>query len=116
MTSKEEVSDFLAGFKAKLGIWGVVYREDRMKNAAALLLLDIVPARRTEILKDLELTDYAEGPLEERLYGGAAMWVFGRRVSQQEVYIKITMGMAGRQVICISFHPADRPMVYPFKK
>lgn len=113
MSTKDEVLNFLRDFKVKLRIWGVVYRDERNKNAQALLALDITPARRTEILNGLEAEDYSSGPIEERLYGGAAMWVFGKHINRQEVYIKITMGMAGRQVICISFHLAERPMTYP---
>jgi hypothetical protein len=44
------------------------------------------------------------------LYGGADMWIFGKTIKGQEVYIKITLGFAGAQVICISFHVAEHPM------
>ena len=61
------------------------------------------------------IEDYSQGPLEERMYGGVAMWIFGKDVKKNEVYIKITMGFAGGSVICISFHAAEYPMRYPFK-
>lgn len=115
MTNKDEVARFLADFKVKLGVWGVVYRDDRLKNTQTLLTLDIIANKRTEILKELSVKDYSEGPLEENLYQGSAMWVFGKEISKREVYIKITMGMAGRQVICISFHLAEKRMNYPLK-
>lgn len=115
MTTKNEVNQFLGDFKTKLGIWGVVYRDERHKNAQTLLTLEISPARRTEILGELEVTDYSQGPLEEKLYKGAAMWVFGKKINKREVYIKITMGLEGRQVICISFHLAEHPLHYPLK-
>ena len=115
MSKKGEVVQFLQDFKVKLSIWGVVYRDGRPKNAQTLLLLDIIPAQRTAILHSLEPEDYSEGPLEERLYGGSPMWVFGTVVKGTEMYIKITMGTAGMQVICISFHPAEKKMVYPLK-
>ena len=115
MSTKELVHSFLQDFKAKLAVWGVVYRDDRGKNAQTLLLLDLIPNQRTEILKHLQVPDYSEGPLEERLYGGADMWVFGKVIKEQEIYIKITMGIAGRQVICISFHLAEHSMTYPYK-
>jgi len=31
------------------------------------------------------------------------------------VYIKISMGKENSQTICISFHPSEYPMNYPFK-
>ena len=42
------------------------------------------------------------------------MWVFGKDVKGQEVYIKITLGK-GASALCISFHIAEHPMNYPFK-
>lgn len=115
MATTEEVHSFLQDFKVKLGIWGVVFRDDRGKNAQALLNLEITPVFREKILKELQVTDYYEGPKRENLYGGADMWVFGKTIKGQEVYIKITLGFSGAQVICISFHVAEHPMDYPFK-
>lgn len=115
MATSEEVHLFLQDFKVKLGVWGVVFRDDRGKNAQALLNLEITPVFREKILKELQVTDYYEGPKKENLYGGADMWVFGKTIKGQEVYIKITLGFSGAQVICISFHVAEHSMVYPLK-
>ncbi len=115
MATSEEVHSFLQDFKVKLGIWGVVFRDDRGKNAQALLNLEITPVFREKILKELQVGDYYEGPKKENLYGGADMWVFGKTIKGQEVYIKITLGFSGAQVICISFHVAEHPMDYPLK-
>lgn len=71
---------------------------------------------RREIIETLRVGDYSEGPLDDRLYGMASMWVFGKMYKNVEIYIKISMGMPGSQVICISFHPAEYPIRYPFKK
>jgi len=59
----------LQDFKAKLGVWGVVFRDDRGKNVQALLDLDITPIFREKILQELVAGDYHEGPLKETLYG-----------------------------------------------
>jgi len=66
-------------------------------------------------LEALETKDYSEGPIEEKLYGGADMWVFGKTVKKKEVYIKITISAMGSSVICISFHLAQHKMQYPLK-
>ena len=116
MTTAEEVNSFLKDFKTKLGIWGIVFRDDRGKNVQTLLTLEIEPIAREKILKELQVTDYCQGPTKETLYGGSDLWVFGRLVKKQEIYIKISMGIAGAQVICISFHIAEHPMNYPLKK
>ncbi len=110
MATTDEIYSFLQDFKTKIGIWGVIFRDDRGKNAKALLDLDITPVYREEVLRGLLVTDYYEGPKKETLYGGADMWVFGKTIKGQEVYIKVTLGFAGAQVICISFHVAEHPM------
>lgn len=116
MATFEEVKKFLEDFRIKLGIGGVVFRDDRSKNAQTLLILDIMPIHRKKILKEMQAIDYSEGRKRENLNGGADMWAFGKMIKAIEVYIKITLGFAGMQVICISFHIAEYPMKYPLKK
>lgn len=115
MSTEAEVNSFLKNFKEKLEFWDVLFRDDRGKNAQALVDLELRPIERKAILEALETKDYNEGPLEEKLYGGADMWVFGKSVKKKEVYIKITMGALGNSVICISFHLAQHKMNYPLK-
>ena len=115
MATKDEVQAFLQNFKAKLSIWGIVFRDERGKNSQTLLTLEITPIYRESVLKELEIKDYCQGPLVEKLYGGADMWVFGKRIKQTDIYIKITLGLMGKQVICISFHEAEKALIYPFK-
>jgi hypothetical protein len=115
MHKEAEVSSFLINFKEKMKFWDVIFRDDRGKNTQALVDLELRPIERKAILEALEYKDYSEGPLEEKLYGGADMWVFAKTVKKREVYIKITMGAMGCSVICISFHLAQHAMQYPLK-
>ena len=115
MSSETEVASFLKDFKEKLRFWNVLFRDDRGKNAQALVELELRPMERKAILEALETKDYSEGQLAEKLYGGADMWVFGKTIKKKEVYIKITMGAMGSSVICISFHLAQYKMNYPLK-
>jgi hypothetical protein len=115
LTMKKEVSIFLKDFKEKMKIWDVLFRDDRGKNAQALIELELRPVERRQILENLDVQDYSEGPKEEALYGGSDMWVFGKTIKQQEVYIKITIGANASSVICISFHLAEYKMNYPLK-
>lgn len=115
MSKEAEVDSFLKSFKEKLRFWDVLFRDDRGKNAQALVDLELRPIERKSILEALETKDYCEGPLEEHLYGGADMWVFGKTIKKKEVYIKITIGAIGSSVICISFHLAQHKMQYPLK-
>lgn len=116
MSTEAAVAYFLKDFKEKMKFWDVLFRDDRGKNAQALVDLELRPIDRKAILETLETKDYSEGPLEEKLYGGADMWVFGKTIKKKEVYIKITMGAVGSSVICISFHLAEHTMNYPLTR
>ncbi len=115
MTDKCDTEQFLNQFKVKLRAFHVVYI-GRDKNAQALLDMELVPVARTKILENLETEDYCEGPLEETIHGAGNMWVFGKEVEGNEIYIKISMGQPNNSVICISFHLAEHSLEYPFKK
>ena len=115
MSTEKEVDVFLKDFKTKMGIWDVLFRDDRGKNAQALAALELRPNERKAVLESLTAKDYSQGPIEEKLYGGSDMWVFGKTIKKQEVYIKITLGAMGASVIFISFHLAEHKMHYPLK-
>lgn len=112
----EEVESFLQNFKLKLGLWGILIRNDRQKNAQTLADLELRQTDLINILSRLTSFDYSEGGLTDSFFGGAEMWVFGKQVKGQEIYIKITLGAFNSQVICISFHFAEFPMNYPFRE
>ena len=116
MATVDEVSHFLQEFFTKYRVFGIIFRDGRPKNAQTLLDLEITPIKRREIVESLTAMDYSEGPLDDRLYGIASMWVFGKRHKNSELYIKISMGTANNPVICISFHLAEHPINYLFNK
>lgn len=115
MVSKQEVEKFLKELKVKTEVFGILFLDDRGKNQQTLHDLEISPAKRKEIIANIRLEDYNEGPLEEKMRGILPMWVFGKEVKQKEVYIKISMGMENSSAVCISFHIAEHPMNYPYK-
>ena len=115
MITENEVATFLKDFKNKMKIWDVLFRDDRGKNAQTLIDLELRPIERKAVLENLQNKDYSEGSLAEKLYGGTDMWVFGKMIKKKEIYIKISMGIANSQVICISFHLAQHKMNYPLK-
>ena len=115
MSTELEVKAFMEDFKIKMKMWGILIRDDRGKNTQTLIDLEISRKDRNDLLLALEVKDYCEGPLKEILYKGADMWVFGKMIKGTEVYIKITLGIMGSNVICISFHVAEHAMHYPLK-
>jgi hypothetical protein len=114
MATKNEIEGFLSLFKNKLDIFDVIFL-NRDKNLQALIDLEITRVSRTEILKSLGIDNYFRGPTKD-FNNGPDLWEFGTICKQKEVYIKITMGIMSKPVICISFHLAERVIDYPFKK
>lgn len=76
----------------------------------------ISPTYRETVIKEIVVEDYSEGPIVDTLNKYGEMWVFGKDVKKQEVYIKIALGHPNSSTICISFHKAERLIKYPFKK
>ena len=116
MVTIEEVKAFLEQFNVKAQIFGIRFRDDRGKNRETLLQLEITPVQRELIVKNLLVQDYVKGPVVDELNKKGEIWVFGKDVKGREVYIKITLGYENGQTICISFHIAEHPLQYPFKK
>jgi len=114
MATEEEVKMFLTEFKGKLLISDVIF-EDRPKNLQSILDLGIKPGERTTFLKELKVIDFSQGPIPDNMDYHSDLWVFGVEINSEEVYIKITLGKAGLNSICISFHIAEFEMNYPFK-
>lgn len=114
VSNRKEVEAFLKSFKEKKKIWGIFFM-GRDKNFNTLTSLEIRPVEREQVLDNLTAEDYSEGPLPEDWHGSKEMWVFGKAVKGQEIYIKITPGAEGSNTICISFHTAEHTMVYPLK-
>jgi hypothetical protein len=114
MATKDEVEAFLEELRVKeaSGILTLLILDDRSKNAQSLHTLDIPPDKRKDIIRKLKPEDFyriEEGKYMEKYL----MWSFGKIVQTAEVYIKISL--TERNVICISFHEAEYPIVYPFK-
>lgn len=111
--SLDDVEKFLKQFFAKLDIWGIFFL-NREKNQNALSSLGIVPQAREKYIREICGEDYVETITSAMAFG--EMWVFGRGINGREVYIKISLGNPGNKTICISFHEAENPVRYAFKK
>ena len=109
----ETVWAFLEEFKRQAKELGVIYYQ-RKKNVQALLDLEINPKERETILIQLEVSDFYKGPREDGIVKGTLFWEFGRKINGKVVYIKISLGLEGKPVRCISFHPAMREILHPF--
>ena len=115
IASIAEIEKFLSEFHQKVQVFDIIFLDERDKNLDSLAKLDITPNARKEIIKTITVTDYSEGPIRNLLNSLGDLWVFGKDVNDQEVYIKISYGLPNHSTICISFHPAEHPMNYPYR-
>jgi hypothetical protein len=116
MITIQEVQTFLDRFHAKTKVFDIIFRDDRGKNLETLAALEITPSYRKDIISNIQDIDYSEGPIIDKINNYGELWVFGKEVKGQEVYIKIAMGQPNLSTICISFHIAEHPIIYPFKE
>lgn len=115
MADKSIIKSFLQELKAIIKSLGIIF-SNRPKNSIQNLAdLSITAKMREEINLNLEVEDYSEGPLEETQQGGTEMWIFGKVIKGQQVYIKLTISKMTGGAVCISFHKAEHPMEFPLK-
>ena len=117
--NRNEVVSFLRQFKRaalgppeRLDIWSAI------KNVDGLLQLGINATMRNDYLLQLTPEDYCEGPKDDDdASREGKSWIFGMKIGDQEVYIKLKV--VGEEpfdrAICLSFHPAERPLDYPLR-
>ena len=66
----------------------------------------------------LTVEDYSLGPLPDEKGRPHDLWVFGTYLEQYETYVKLVafVSREGVEVVCVSFHDAERPLFYPYRK
>lgn len=111
---KSEIKSFLDDFKVKMKIFGVFFK-DRDKNIQGLLDLDIKAIQREDCLFNLKVEDYYRGPkMDAYDPHSPEFWEFGITIKKIQVFIKISLWKY-KKVLCISFHPAEHKMKFPYK-
>lgn len=115
MADKSTVRSFLQKLKQIIKVWGIIFTNRPKNSIQNLADLSITAKMREEIILSLEVEDYSEGPLRETQQGGTEMWVFGKIIKGQQIYIKVTISDVTNQAICISFHKAEYDMNFPLK-
>ena len=89
---------------------------NRLENQQFLADLGLTKENRKDLILSLTIQDYCSGPEADKDQPGE-IWVFGKEVGSQEVYIKLKIAEIGSMKIakCISFHAARHPLNYPNK-
>jgi len=121
---QQRVRDFLMEFKLIVeegrGL-DVIPRKENLELLAATGVL--TEQLRRDVILGLSATDYCDGPLANEVPGHkGGIWIFGASVGGEETYIKLTIepvkdenGAIVKLAKCLSFHPADRVLEYPFR-
>ncbi len=116
MPTKEEAEQFLRDLHAKMQVYEIRYRP-RDKNLKSLLELDMSPNERREVILGLTYKDCFSGPKKDT-YMIPPMpdyFEFGKEIKGHTIYIKINLGRQSKPIDCMSFHIAERPIVYHLK-
>jgi cyclophilin family peptidyl-prolyl cis-trans isomerase len=119
-TKEDDTRKFLMEFKARASQKGGLYIVPRDVNIVTMAQLGLTDATlRTELLS-LSVEDYYQGPEldEDASKNGKEVWMFGKVINGCEVYLKLKNFDVGphKRAKCLSIHPADFPIYYPFRK
>jgi len=93
------------------GDWWLVKRTINLQDLADIGIT--FAGVRSELL-ELTVEDYSIGPEPDRDFPGE-VWVFGRIILENEVYIKLKTDEANSRLTVISFHIANYPIEYPYR-
>ena len=111
-----EIGDFLVEFK-KIIVKGRGFDiVNRRENIDALAKMGLTRKNLIEEILTLSVEDYCEGPEPDRNRPGY-IWVFGKQIGAEEVYIKLKIAQVGKEKIakCLSFHEANFSLCYPYR-
>lgn len=110
-----EAEELLQKIKNQIQKNGILFMNQRIKNAQTLADLGILAATQREIIDNLKAEDYYGGPDKDEKYPWKEVAVFGADYKGVELYIKFSIGDNVTPVVCLSFHEAGSPMRFKFK-
>lgn len=110
-----EIRSFLLQFKKIVTEGRGLDIVNRRENLEALANLGLTKKNLREEILTLSIENYCEGPEPDRDRPGN-VWVFGKQLGSEEIYIKLKIAQVGKEKIakCISFHTANFPLCYPY--
>jgi hypothetical protein len=88
----------------------------RRENMEGLTQLGLTLSLARKTLRELKVENYVSGPEVDRDRGTKDIWVFGIQVGEYQVYIKIKIFKWEHEyrAKCLSFHPAEKSLHFPF--
>lgn len=115
-----QVNEALRKIKAAISLGGSSFvLKRRQKNEDTLIKLGYLHKHVLAEILSLTFRDYCSGPEPNLSRVGSlkgAIWVFGKKIEDVEVYIKIQIipQLNENKCVCVSFHEADSIMRYPY--
>jgi hypothetical protein len=115
--NRADILRFLQAFKSIVADGRGLDVVPRMVNRNALINLGLTESIRKRIILALSAEDYCGGPEPDNERPGD-VWIFGARVGEKEVYIKLKIGKVDDVQIakCLSFHEAEFQLRYPHRR
>jgi hypothetical protein len=116
---KQAIRDFLEEVKQTIAGTGRDYQRwllvNRRENIECMAELGFNYSDIRDAILELSVADYCEGPLRDRDAPGD-MWVFGKVMGHEEIYIKLKLASFGRvkKLRIVSYHPARESLCYPY--
>jgi hypothetical protein len=119
---ESSVRDFLQSVKWAIqksykGQRGWIFSTASEKNLKTLAKLEMTIEEVKKEILSLSVMDYCAGPLKDPEIKGD-VWIFKKILQEEEIYIKLKLWGDERdlEVRVLSFHMAERPLPYYFKK
>ena len=116
MLKQAEIRDFLVEFKRIIVKGRGLDIVNRRENIDALVKMGLTKKNLIEEIMTLSVENYCQGPEPDRDRPGD-IWVFGKQIGAEEIYIKLKIAQVGKEKIakCLSFHAASLPLCYPYR-
>ncbi|MBU1670095.1 MAG: hypothetical protein KKF41_13075 [Actinobacteria bacterium] len=115
MPDRAQIERFLANLKSTAREGGGWYLAKR--NWGFLAGLGLTETLAKEVVLGLCVSDCCEGPVgDDNPRERGNVYVFGKEIDGTEVYVKLKIAHIGSRRVakCLSFHPAERRLHYPF--
>lgn len=91
MGDENQISEFLDKLKVKLDFYGFRFSRERVENRETMKELSLSRLSLKEILSELKIENYSEGPIRDEEEGDN-YYVFGIEIDNREIYIKLNSG------------------------
>lgn len=116
MARRDQVGLYLMVIRDCLSRKFVIVNRD--KNLQTLADLNLSPELVRQTIRHLTPENYVRGPQPDIDGRAGEILIFGARVFDVECYIKLKIfEVKGTKYLkCISFHAAEAPLNYPYKK